>query len=108
MIAELSEGLLAHYLGQPLIDAYAVYQHLMDYWAQTMQDDCYTIAADGWKAQTYRVIEADKKTWKNTLSDSCLAASASASVRSSGINPTAPRASCLSTLSACAGSRVDC
>jgi type I restriction enzyme M protein len=61
VIAELSEGLLAHYLGQPLIDAYAVYQHLMDYWAQTMQDDCYSIAADGWKAQTYSVIETDKK-----------------------------------------------
>ena len=61
VIAELSEGLLAHYLGQPLIDAYAVYQHLMDYWAQTMQDDCYAIAADGWRAQTYRVIEIDKK-----------------------------------------------
>ena len=61
VIGELSEGLLAHYLGQPLIDAYAVYQHLMDYWAQTMQDDCYAIAADGWKAQTYRVIETDKK-----------------------------------------------
>ncbi len=61
VIAELSEVLLAHYLGQPLIDAYAVYQHLMDYWTQTMQDDCYAIAADGWKAQTYRVIETDKK-----------------------------------------------
>jgi type I restriction enzyme M protein len=61
VIAELSESLLAHYLGQPLIDAYAVYQHLMDYWAQTMQDDCYAIATDGWKAQTYRVIETDKK-----------------------------------------------
>lgn len=60
-IAELSESLLAHYQGQPLIDAYAVYQHLMDYWKQTMQDDCYLIAADGWKAQTYRVIETDKK-----------------------------------------------
>ncbi|MFH5251938.1 type I restriction-modification system subunit M [Burkholderia semiarida] len=61
VIAQLSESLLAHYQGQPLIDAYAVYQHLMDYWAQTMQDDCYLIAADGWQAQTYRVIEADKK-----------------------------------------------
>ena len=39
MIAELSEGLLAHYAGQPLIDPYDVYQHLMDYWAETMQDD---------------------------------------------------------------------
>jgi len=61
VISELSESLLAHYLGQPLIDAYAVYQHLLDYWAQTMQDDCYLIASDGWKAQTYRVIETDKK-----------------------------------------------
>ena len=61
VIAKLSENLLAHYLGQPLIDAYAVYQHLMDYWTQTMQDDCYLIATEGWKAQTYRVIETDKK-----------------------------------------------
>src|SRR6266567_300227 len=61
MIADLSEDLLAHYTGQPLIDKYDVYQHLMDYWAETMQDDCYFIAADGWKAETYRVIEKDKK-----------------------------------------------
>lgn len=33
----------------------------MDYWAETMQDDCYLIAADGWKAETYRVIVQDKK-----------------------------------------------
>lgn len=61
VIAQLSESLLTHYLGQPLIDAYSVYQHLMDYWAQTMQDDCYVIAADGWNARAYRVIETDKK-----------------------------------------------
>lgn len=59
-IAELSESLLGHYVGQPLIDAYDVYQHLLDYWATTMQDDCYAIAADGWKAETYRVIETKK------------------------------------------------
>ena len=57
VIAELAEGLLAHYAGKPLIDPYDVYQHLMDYWAETMQDDCYLIAADGWKAETYRIIE---------------------------------------------------
>jgi type I restriction enzyme M protein len=57
IIADLSEDLLAHYTGQPLIDKYAVYQHLLDYWAEVMQDDCYLIAADGWKAETYRVIE---------------------------------------------------
>ena len=61
VIADLSEGLLAHYTGKPLIDKYDVYQHLMDYWAETMQDDCYLIADYGWKAETYRIIETDKK-----------------------------------------------
>lgn len=57
MIAELSEDLLDHYRGKALIDAYDVYQHLMDYWVETMQDDCYSISADGWKAETSRVTE---------------------------------------------------
>ncbi len=48
VIADLSEGLLKHYHGKPLIDAYGVYQHLRDYWADTMQDDCYLIAAEDW------------------------------------------------------------
>lgn len=61
LIGGLSEDLLAHYAEKPLIDSYDVYQHLMDYWVETMQDDCYLIAADGWKAETYRVIEKDKK-----------------------------------------------
>jgi type I restriction enzyme M protein len=61
LIVEFSESLLGHYVGQPLIDPYDVYQHLLDYWAETMQDDCYLIAADGWEAETYRIIEKDKK-----------------------------------------------
>lgn len=61
VISELSENLLAHYIDRPLLDAYDMYQHLMDYWIETMQDDCYLIAADGWKAETYRIIEKDKK-----------------------------------------------
>ena len=61
VIAPLSECLLAHYAGKPLINAYDVYQHLMDYWVETMQDDVYIVAADGWKAETVRVIEKDKK-----------------------------------------------
>jgi type I restriction enzyme M protein len=61
VIAALSEDLLAHYTGKPLIDKYDVYQHLLDYWAEIMQDDCYLIAADAWKAETYRIIEKDKK-----------------------------------------------
>ncbi len=61
VIVKLSEGLLAHYAGKPLIDAYDVYQHLMDYWAETMQDDCYLIAADGWVAETSRILVKDKR-----------------------------------------------
>ncbi|HVX13102.1 MAG TPA: type I restriction-modification system subunit M [Pirellulales bacterium] len=61
IIADLSESLLAHYVGRPLVDPYGIYQHLMNYWAQTQQDDCYLIAADGWKAETYRILETDKK-----------------------------------------------
>jgi type I restriction enzyme M protein len=61
IIAALSENLLAHYRDKPLIDHYDAYQHLMDYWAESMQDDCYLIAAEGWKAETTRIIEKDKK-----------------------------------------------
>jgi type I restriction enzyme M protein len=60
VIGELSENLLAHYAGKPLIDPYDIYQYLMDYWAGPMQDDVYLIAAGGWKAETHRVIETKK------------------------------------------------
>ena len=47
----------------PLVDAYDIYQHLMDYWAETMQDDCYLIAADGWlkAAQPREIIQVKDK-----------------------------------------------
>ena len=61
IISQLSEGLLAHYADKPLIDPYDVYQRLMDFWFETMQNDCYLIASVGWKAETFRVIEADSK-----------------------------------------------
>jgi type I restriction enzyme M protein len=61
VIRELSEGLLTHYQGQPLIDAYAVYQLLLDQWAETMQDDVYAISAEGWRAEPQRILETDKK-----------------------------------------------
>ena len=61
VIEKLSEGLLAHYQNKPLINPYDVYQHVMDYWATVMQDDCYLISSDGWQVSTYRVVEKDKK-----------------------------------------------
>ena len=50
LIDALSEELLARFEPMPLVNAYDVYQHLMDYWTETMQDDCYLIADAGWQA----------------------------------------------------------
>jgi type I restriction enzyme M protein len=50
LIETIAEDLLATFRPAPLLDAYDVYQHLMDYWAETMQDDCDLIADAGWKA----------------------------------------------------------
>lgn len=60
LIEMVSETLLKAFHAAPLLDPYDVYQHLMDYWAETMQDDCYQITADGWVAQTRRVLEEVK------------------------------------------------
>ncbi|MEA3487002.1 MAG: N-6 DNA methylase, partial [Thermodesulfobacteriota bacterium] len=61
IIAGLSENLLQQYTGKDLIDKYDVYQHLMNYWSDTMQDDCYIIADDGWKAETSRIQVENKQ-----------------------------------------------
>jgi type I restriction enzyme M protein len=50
LIDAISEDLLARFAEVPLIDKYDVYQHLMSYWSETMQDDVYMVVADGWKA----------------------------------------------------------
>jgi type I restriction enzyme M protein len=50
LIEEIAEDLLARFDKVPLIDKYDVYQHLMTYWAETMQDDVYIVAQEGWAA----------------------------------------------------------
>jgi type I restriction enzyme M protein len=40
--------LLTQFASLPLLNNYDAYQRLMDYWAETMQDDVYLIATDGW------------------------------------------------------------
>jgi type I restriction enzyme M protein len=50
LILALAEDLLATFQKVKLIDPYDVYQHLMDYWAETMQDDVYLLVIEGWKA----------------------------------------------------------
>ncbi len=50
LIAAISEDLLDRFKPVPLIDGYDVYQHLMTYWAEVMQDDTYILVQDGWAA----------------------------------------------------------
>jgi type I restriction enzyme M protein len=66
LIEAIAEDLLATFEDAPLLDAYDVYQHLMDYWAETMQDDCYLIAGDGWReaAQPRLMVEDKNKKTK--------------------------------------------
>lgn len=61
LIQRISEALLSTFEHAPLVDPYNVYQHLMDYWSEPMQDDCYLIAAEGWhKAAQLRLLVEDK------------------------------------------------
>ena len=48
LIRDLSEDLLRRFAGLPLLDRYAVYQCLMDYWDEVMQDDVYLVVTEGW------------------------------------------------------------
>lgn len=50
VINHISEEILQAFSSLKLIDHYEIFQHLMNYWYETMQDDIYIIAADGWKA----------------------------------------------------------
>jgi len=67
LIAALSEDLLRAFAGVKLIDKYDVYQYLMSYWADTMQDDVYMIAADGWLAANKLRLLEDKTKEKADL-----------------------------------------
>ena len=62
IIDALSEDLLTQFNDLPLLDPYDVYQKLMDYWDDVMQDDVYLIVADGWvDAAKPREPNQDKK-----------------------------------------------
>jgi len=66
LIETIAEDLLATFKTAPLLDTYDVYQHLMDYWAEVMQDDCYLIADAGWKlgAQPREIRQVKNKEGK--------------------------------------------
>jgi type I restriction enzyme M protein len=48
VIHTLSEDLLVRFTGISLLSRYDVYQRLMEYWDEVMQDDLYLIAIAGW------------------------------------------------------------
>ncbi|PLR64537.1 type I restriction-modification system subunit M [Pseudomonas sp. QC2] len=50
VIHRISEDLLERYSAIPLLSKYDIYQILMDYWAETMQDDVYVLVQDDWSA----------------------------------------------------------
>ncbi|MCD4794913.1 MAG: type I restriction-modification system subunit M [Bacteroidales bacterium] len=60
LIQTLSENILKKHSDMALVDKYDMFQHLMNYWNESMQDDCYLISYDGWKAETYRIIAENK------------------------------------------------
>ncbi len=53
--------MLKHFEHVTLVDEYAIYQILMDYWDEEMKDDVYMIIENGWKAKPHRIIEKNKK-----------------------------------------------
>jgi type I restriction enzyme M protein len=50
LIYDISESLLSKFTNADLLSKYDIYQILMDYWEEVMQDDVYILSQDGWKA----------------------------------------------------------
>jgi type I restriction enzyme M protein len=51
IIHQISEDILEAFSKTKLINQYDIYQRLMEYWSENMQDDMYIVASDGWKAE---------------------------------------------------------
>ena len=63
LLHALAEDLLQAFLTAELLDAYDLYQHLMDYAATTLQDDASLIASVGWhQAAKPRPVVTDRRT----------------------------------------------
>jgi len=62
LIEQLGNSLLEFFSAdRSLVDAYDVYDCLMNYWGETMQDDCYMISSGGWTVQLYTPQATSKK-----------------------------------------------
>ena len=62
LIEEFGNSLLEIFgADKSLVDAYDIYDCLMNYWGEAMQDDCYMISSGGWLVQLYTPQPASKK-----------------------------------------------
>ena len=62
LIADWSELLLNYVKGRSgLVDVYEVYDVLLNYWSDVMQDDSYMIANDGWSFPEVRAFKKNSK-----------------------------------------------
>lgn len=62
VIHDISEDLLIRFKCIPPLDQYDVYQRLMDYWNETMQDDVYLVTTEGWQAGRRLRLASQKET----------------------------------------------
>jgi len=68
LIYTISEDLLQRFSDLSLIDRYDIYQHLLTYWVETMQDDVYALVDDGWKAgKDIEKSNKKKNEWEGRL-----------------------------------------
>ena len=68
LITNWSESLLTKAKDHSgLVDAYEVYDVLLNYWADVMQDDCYMIANDGWTFPEVRATKPSKGDKKKAI-----------------------------------------
>lgn len=67
LIADWAESLLNKAMGHSgLVDAYETYDVLLNYWAETMQDDCYMVSNDGWTYPEVKAVKRKESTDKKT------------------------------------------
>ena len=61
LIFKISENILEEFSKLKLIDKYDIYQHMMTYWEDTMQDDLYILAQNGWNTEISAIENAKGK-----------------------------------------------
>lgn len=68
VIAQWGQRLLEATENQQLVNPYNVYEILMNYWNEVMQDDCYMVSRDGWRV-TYDFTKAKNPTFEDMICD---------------------------------------